>query len=67
MIARGGAFLGTCLLAGSSIPVQAQEAKQSSAEPIDVRNFGATGERIDKATKAFRDALEAAFLREVER
>ncbi|HZG25932.1 MAG TPA: glycosyl hydrolase family 28 protein, partial [Chitinophagaceae bacterium] len=60
MLAKGGALLGGCLLAGASAPANAQTATASNTEPIDVRKFGATGKRTDNATKAFRDALEAA-------
>ena len=63
MIALGGALLGTCLLAGSSTPVNAQVVKVNSTEPIDVKKFGASGKRTDNATKSFRDALEAAASR----
>ncbi|MEO6000792.1 MAG: glycosyl hydrolase family 28 protein [Chitinophagaceae bacterium] len=63
MIARGGALLGTCLLAGSSMPVNAQVSKADSTDPIDIKKFGASGKRTDNATKAFRDALEAAAAR----
>src|SRR4028119_1596886 len=60
MLAKGGALLGGCLLAGASTPANAQTATPSNTEPIDVRKFGATGTRTDNATKAFRNALEAA-------
>jgi hypothetical protein len=60
-ILTGGAVLGTCLLAGS--PTSAQTAKASFKEPIDVRNFGASGKRDENATRAFRDALKAAASR----
>src|SRR4028119_884282 len=60
MLAKGGALLGGCLLAGASTPANAQTATASNTEPIDVRKFGATGTRTDNATKAFRNALEAA-------
>ncbi|MEP7278486.1 MAG: glycosyl hydrolase family 28 protein [Bacteroidota bacterium] len=63
MIARGGAILGTCLLTGASVPVNAQVAKVNSTEPIDVKKFGASGNRTDNATKAFRNALDAAAAR----
>ncbi len=63
MIAKGGALLGTCLLAGASIPAKAQTSNVNNTEPIDVRKFGASGKRSDNATKAFRTALETAASR----
>lgn len=66
MIARGGVLLGTCLLAGASIPVNAKAVKIGNTDPVDVRKFGASGKRADNATKAFRDALEVAASRGAE-
>ena len=63
MITNGAALLGTCLLAGALTPAKAQTALITSTTPIDVRKFGASGKRTDNATKAFRDALEAAATR----
>jgi hypothetical protein len=62
LIARG-ALLATGLLAGFPIRVNAQAVQVRSTEPIDVTKFGASGKRTENATKAFRNALDAAALR----
>ena len=62
MITRG-ALLGTTLVAGATIPANAQVSKISSKEPIDVMKFGASGKRSENATKAFHSALEEAASR----
>jgi len=64
LISRGGALLGTCLLASATGPLQAKEPQKYIPQPyFDVKAYGATGNRADNATKAFRDAIDACNAR----
>lgn len=55
---RARVFLLLALLCGSAAPLRAQPAAAPS-NTFDVRRFGATGQRADKATKAIQDAIDA--------
>ena len=64
LISRGGALLGTCLLTSATGPLQAKEPQKYIAQPyFDVKSYGATGNKADNATKAFRDAIDACSAR----
>jgi len=64
LISRGGALLGTCLLASAGGPLLAKEPQKYIPHPyFDVKTYGATGKRADNATKAFRDAIDACSTR----
>jgi polygalacturonase len=58
----GGAALGAYLLSSTTLPANAQTAKQVrpfDGVTYDVKKFGATGNRKDNATRPFNDAIEA--------
>lgn len=61
MIAQGGAALGACLLAAPSIAEAQTHEKIGASKPsvFDVKTYGATGQRQDNATMAFRQAIDA--------
>ena len=61
LITHGGAMLGAALLATpfTSAAQAPQENQATEGIRYDVKKFGATGDRKDKATKPFRDAIEA--------
>ncbi len=64
LISRGGALLGTALLASAAAPLQANEVQKYTPQPyFDVKAYGATGNRADNATKAFRSAIDACSTR----
>ena len=62
LLTHGGAMLGACLAVTPFTGAGAQTSEKHSAsvsDVFDVRKYGATGNRNDNATKAFRDAIEA--------
>lgn len=64
VITRSAALVGTCLLAASgAATATALSERQTSPlhSDFDVRKYGATGQRADNATQAFRAAIEACF------
>src|SRR5688572_27723456 len=64
VITRSAALAGACLLASSgTAKAQTVDENQAADSPADfnVKKYGATGQRTDNATPAFRAAIEACF------
>lgn len=64
MIGMTGAALGAYLLSSVNNTASAQPKDVAYIDPVfDVKKYGATGNREDNATSAFRNAIEACTLR----